>query len=140
MVEIFGELAVIGCPVEEEDKVVQILTSLPDSYNMIVTAFEASSEVPNLAVVTEKLLNEERKMKEKMSTGDGPGFSGDALFVSSKTTKRCFYCGQSGHIKRFCDEWLKSIDTENKGNKDNKTPAVANFSYNRNKSNVADSE
>ena len=43
MIEVFDELAVIGSPMEEEDRVAQILTSLPDSYNMLVTAFEASS-------------------------------------------------------------------------------------------------
>ena len=65
MVEIFDELAIIGYPVEEEDRVVQILTSLPESYNMLVTALEASPEVPKLEIVTERLLNEERKIQEK---------------------------------------------------------------------------
>ena len=88
MVEIFDELAVIGHPVEEEDKVVQILTSLPESYDMLVTAFEATAEVPKLAVVTERLLNEERKIKEKRGSKGG-GFSGDALFVSGKP-RTCF--------------------------------------------------
>ena len=62
MVEIFDELAVIGDAVEEEDKVVHILTSLPESYGMLVTALEASAEVPKLELVTERILNEERKM------------------------------------------------------------------------------
>ena len=64
MVEIFDSLAVIGEEVEEEDRVVHILTSLPESYNMLVTAFEASSEVPRIEIVTERLLNEEKKIKE----------------------------------------------------------------------------
>ena len=142
MVEIFDELAVIGYPVEEEDRVVQILTSLPDSFNMIVTAFEASSEVPKLAVVIERLLNEERKIKEKKCTGAVQGFSGDALFVSQNSRpKRCFYCGEPGHIKRFCDEWLKSIESEKKENKNSiRSPAVANFSCLKKKSNMGDSE
>ena len=61
MLEIFDSLAVIGYPVEEEDRVVHILTSLPESYNMLVTALEACPEVPKLEMVTERLLNEERK-------------------------------------------------------------------------------
>ena len=45
MVEIFDELAIIGEPIEEEDRVVHVLSSLPDSFNMLVTALEASPEV-----------------------------------------------------------------------------------------------
>lgn len=53
MTEVFDGLAVVGAPVEEEDKVVQILASLPDSYDMLVTALEANETVPKLEVVTE---------------------------------------------------------------------------------------
>ena len=53
--EIFNELAVIGAPMGEEDKVVALLASLPDKYDMLVTALEANSEVPSMEVVTERL-------------------------------------------------------------------------------------
>ena len=56
----------IGNPIFEEDRVVHLLTSLPDSYNMLVTAFEANVEVPKFEVVTERLLHEERKLKERV--------------------------------------------------------------------------
>ena len=52
IIEIFEELAVVGQPIEEEDRVVHILSSLPDSFNMLVTALEASPEVPSIEVVT----------------------------------------------------------------------------------------
>ena len=58
MTEVFSELAVIGAPMEEEDKVVTLLASLPDSYNVLVTALEANSEVPKMEIVTERLLHE----------------------------------------------------------------------------------
>ena len=45
MVEVFDELAIIGDAIEEEDRVVQILANLPESYNMLVTALEANAEV-----------------------------------------------------------------------------------------------
>ena len=135
MVEIFDNLAVIGEAVEEEDRVVHILTSLPESYNMLVTAFEASSEVPKIEIVTEKLLNEERKIKEKRSSVER-GYSGDALFVASTKPKTCFYCGETGHIKRFCEKWIEKTENENKKNR---SPAVANFCQ-RNKSSIVDSE
>ena len=125
MLEIFDSLAVIGCAVEEEDRVVHILTSLPESYNMLVTALEACPEVPKLEIVTERLLNEERKIKEKGSAMGG--FTGDALFVGVGS-KKCYYCGKTGHIKKFCNEWKKKNEIEES---ENKSPAVANFSHHR---------
>ena len=141
MVETFDALSVIGEAVEEEDRVVHILASLPDRYNMLVTAFEASAEVPKLEIVTEKLLNEERKLLEKNCSRDSVHYSSshDALFTSSQNRSKyvppnCYYCGESGHIKRNCEEWKrKQEETQEVG----KQSAVANFSYvNRRKGKV----
>ena len=73
IIKIFDELAVIGSPVEEEDRVVHLLAGLPESYSVLVTALEASSKGPMEAsskgpmeAVT-KCLHEERKQKEKDS-------------------------------------------------------------------------
>ena len=63
--ELFNELSVIGAPMEEEDEVVTLLASLPNSFNMLVTALEANAEVPSMEVVTERLLHEERKSNER---------------------------------------------------------------------------
>ncbi len=52
----------------EEDKVVYLLASLPDSYNMLVTSLEVQETVPKWSVETERLLHEETKMKEKTQT------------------------------------------------------------------------
>ena len=59
MTEICDELSVIGERVSDEDRVVYLLTSLPESYGVLVTTLEASPEVPSLAVVRERLLHEE---------------------------------------------------------------------------------
>ena len=92
LTEIFNEMAVIGDPMDEEDRVVHLLASLPEDYNMLVTALEASEKVPALETVTERLLHEERKHngREKetglLSRRKGP--------VPSKTSKgpMCFKC------------------------------------------------
>ena len=63
--ETFNELSVIGDKIEDEDKVVYLLASLPESYDMLVTAFEANGDVPYMKMVTERLLHEERKKKER---------------------------------------------------------------------------
>ena len=66
MTEIFEELSVVEDPVSVEDKVVHLLASLPGCFGVLVTAFEANSEtIPKMDVVTERLLHEERKLKEK---------------------------------------------------------------------------
>ncbi len=48
-------------PVKEEDRVVYLLASLPENYNVIVTALEASPKVPEFSIVTERLLYEENE-------------------------------------------------------------------------------
>ena len=45
LTEIFNELSVIGDNIDDEDRVVYLLASLPDSYEMLVTALEANTEV-----------------------------------------------------------------------------------------------
>ena len=140
MVEVFDELAVIGEAIDEEDRVVQILASLPDSYGMLVTALEANTEVPKLELVTERLLNEERKMKEKASSSSNnnsfPGNynSGENALLASNRFKNfqrtCYYCGKSGHIKAFCDELKKkNEEQQQQAQEENRRSERANFSY-----------
>ena len=71
MIEIFEALAVIGDPVSEEDHVVHLLASLPESFNMLVTALEANPEVPKMESVTERLLHKERRMKDRKENVTG---------------------------------------------------------------------
>ena len=64
MTEPFEGLSVVGDPISEEDRAVYLLVSLPESYDMLVTAVEANVDVPKMEVVMEHLLHEERKMNE----------------------------------------------------------------------------
>ena len=68
MTEICDELLVTGKAISEEDRVVYLLASLPESYNMLVTALETSAEVPRLTVVRERLLHEETKDEEQIES------------------------------------------------------------------------
>ena len=94
MTEIFEELAVIGDPVNEEDSVVHLLASLPESYNMLVTALEANADVPQMAVVTEGLLHEEKEQKDREDSDR----TQKVLTVGSKKDIKCYYCKKAGHI------------------------------------------
>ena len=106
MTEVFNELAVIGDELDEEDWVVHLLASLPEMYSTLVTALEASENVPSMQVVIDRLIYEERKAKDrsKMVT-DRTG----ALTVKHGTSKprwkpgiRCHYCQRLGHIQKDC--------------------------------------
>ncbi len=57
MIELFDSLSVAGETVKDEDRVVYLLASLPDSYSVLVTALEANKEVPKLETVIERLLH-----------------------------------------------------------------------------------
>ena len=57
--------------IKEEDKVIQLLASLPETYNTLVTALEANTDVPTMEVVKERLLLEERKISERKTSEAG---------------------------------------------------------------------
>lgn len=107
LVDIFDELARLGEPLKEEDKVIYLLASLPESYNVLVTALEANIEVPKMDLVTEKILHEEFKLKSKkqsLSEDSGAAYYSTNYRSSRRSDKKlvCFGCGREGHIKRFC--------------------------------------
>ena len=70
------------------------------SFSVLITALEASVEVPKMDVVTERLLHEERKHKKKEE-----GLEEKAM-MTRKPWKRgsCFNCGKYGHFKFNCPE------------------------------------
>ena len=112
MSEVFEALAAIGDAVTEEDRVVHLLASLPDSFNVLVTALEAQSEnVPRWDLVTERLLHQEQKFKERVFTLN----EGDrkAMFAHQKKgTKKpftCHFCHKPGHYKKDCRKYLASL-------------------------------
>ena len=84
--------------------VVHLLASLPDSYNVLVTALEAQSEnVPRWELVTERLLHQEIKFKERVSTLSESDHK--ALITHQKKKKTCT-CHKPGHLKKDCRKHL----------------------------------
>jgi transposase InsO family protein len=119
MTELFNELSIVGENVEEEDRVVHLLASLPDSYGTLVTALEASEDVPRMEVVTERLLHMEKKLKDSGRRGvdlDGEGAMPARARpwhqqqqqppkpINVGKGPRCFHCKKVGHIQRNCPE------------------------------------
>ena len=107
MTEIFDELAVVAEPVSEEDKVVYLLAGLPENYDVLVTTLESGSDtVPPLESVTERLLKEEQKMKDKEAADD----TRKLLFAkenAKKTLFTCHFCKKPGHYKKDCRKFAR---------------------------------
>lgn len=103
-VEIFEELAVVGDPIQDEDRVINLLASLSDDYSTLVTALEAMEKVPSWESVTERLLHVEEKLKcDRSSIVKSVQESEDrSLLVKQKKDVKCFECNKTGHIKKNC--------------------------------------
>ena len=104
MTEIFDELSIIGDPISEEDRVVHLLASLPESFSMMVTALEANVEVPKMEIVTERLLHEERKSCVQENVDVPTVNQENAFVVKKRKVFNCYHCGKPGHVKKKC--WL----------------------------------
>ena len=131
MTETFDALAVMGAAVEEDDRVGFLLASLPDSYDTLVTALQGQSEeAPKWDIVTERLLQEEQKLKDRGTCSDDkkalyvqphsdysprrPPSTGDHSSSSKPhdighthsqrrtRTLTCHYCHKPGHFRRDC--------------------------------------
>ena len=88
---------------------------------MLVTAVEASPEVPKLEIVTEGLLQEETKKRDKESST----IEVKAMTSKHRTSRKnpkCHHCGRFRHIKRECRMLLESPGK----NQDNKTTSYSN--------------
>ena len=118
MIEIFNELAVIVESVSDEDKVVYLLAGLPESFDVLVTTLESGSDtVPALEMVTERLLREEQKLKDREEADE----SKKLLVAKGKKQLMCHYCKKPDHFKKDCRDFAKAQQSS-KGNGNHKNP------------------
>ncbi|VFQ74038.1 unnamed protein product [Cuscuta campestris] len=132
--KITTELESIDVKIEEEDKVLLLLASLPSSFDNIVTTLLFGKETLKFDEVVDALL-----MNETRRGGNGVSNDGQTLvakgagrergrskerggasqrFKSSSKSFRCYYCDEEGHFKRDCPKRRKE-------KKDGKTPVTA---------------
>ena len=81
-----------------------MLASLPDSYNVLVTVLEANATVPEMEVVTKRLLHEEQKQKTCSVSDDATALAIVERGQSKRKSIRCYYCKKLGHVQRDCTE------------------------------------
>ena len=84
-----------------------LLNSLPDEYNGLLTALDSVKEEDlTISYVRDRLIGEWQKKSDNNESREM------ALKVSSKETRNgnCYFCGESGHIKRKCPKFRKWLD------------------------------
>lgn len=124
MTELFDALSIAGETISEEDRVVYLLASLPETYNVLVTALEAHADVPKLEVVTERILHQERKSNDRGgASATGEGALTSRGFSRQKSKVKCHHCGKLGHIKKFCRK-LKAEKEKSEGSEKAAVSAV----------------
>ena len=57
-------MSIVGDTITDEDRFVYLLASLQESFNTLVTALESNPTVPEMETVIERLMHEEKKLKD----------------------------------------------------------------------------
>ena len=131
--ECFDQLLDMGMKLNDEILAIWLLNTLPDSWETFkISLINASpSEILTTEYVKSGVLNEEMRRRTQgrgrsKQTSQGQNNRGRSRSKSKPRYKdlECYFCGKTGHIKRYCYKWKKENHTSNgkhqkKGNNDN---------------------
>ena len=113
------DLAAVGSHVPEQRQVMELILSLPPSYDPLVNSLQLVQEGLTMKLLTGQLLLEEQKRKERNAGDSGmamysarskvgaSGYRGNLKMnrgkvQSTKGAKACFNCKELGHFKKNC--------------------------------------
>lgn len=106
-----------------------LLSSLPKSYDTLITALETRPENDlTLSLVQSKLIEESRKRSGGNKNESALKSTYTPAVSTRKCTSECFFCKKKGHIKRDCrhhKEWLQ----KNKGQANTAAVDDGNFAF-----------
>lgn len=118
MTELFEKLAALGENLSDNWRVAMLLSSLPHSYDTLITALETRPENDlTLSMVQSKLVEEGRKRSSTHSEVEMALKSTHIQSHQAYSSMECYFCKETGHAKRDCKrykEWLQkrnSTDT-----------------------------
>lgn len=112
--QVIADLVKVEVKVDDEDRAIILLCSLPGSYEHLVTTLTYGKESIKVEDVVAALLSHEERRKNN-ATGES---SGDALLVKydrggetgkkkKKKGPQCYGCKEYGHLRRDCPELKK---------------------------------
>ncbi|KMQ89570.1 retrovirus-related gag-pol polyprotein [Lasius niger] len=95
----------------ENWRVAIILSSLPKSYDTLVTALEVRAENDlTLSLVQSKLIGEYSRRKEADMMDEDDNKSGATVLKTIDGKATCFFCQKAGHFKKNCIKYKAWLD------------------------------
>ena len=101
---IVSELEAIGVEIDDEDKALRLVLSLPSSYEHMKPILMYGKKTLQFEDVTSKLLSEEKRLDGNIGTSSEGAFSISEGRKKKNSWKNviCWKCGKSGHVKMNC--------------------------------------
>lgn len=111
MTELFAKLSALGEKLSDNWVVAMLLSSLPRSYDTLITALETRPENDlTISLVQSKLLEENQKKSKQLPSETALKSAAESRsFKKNFNTVECFFCKKKGHQKRDCrqyKDWL----------------------------------
>ena len=99
---IWGELTAMGHIIKETEVVWTVLAGLPSHFNTMVAILMNGDEELELSSVLIRLAGQEQLLDDQEKRPSVGGGDGALLAGVRGGDKRCYSCGEVGHIKKYC--------------------------------------
>ncbi|KAJ3499572.1 hypothetical protein NLJ89_g10085 [Agrocybe chaxingu] len=134
------ELHLMDHKVPDEDFVMILITSLPESWDTYTTSFLGSSSTKKDTLIKSQelvriLIEEAHRRKEKDTSGSGVAMYTKGKGSGGKGGVECFNCHKKGHMKKDC--WAKGGGREGQGPKGRKGKDRSNQAIDTNLNDIA---